>query len=149
MILMKCLQCGYETNRKIKLCPKCSGLMQLEKKHKHNATPCYQDDIYFPSKLERLFYSRLKIMQHNGEIDYFLCQVPFRIGAKRKYVCDFLIFWSGGDIQYVDAKGQETEMFKLKKDLTEAKYPVRIYVFKKWEDLCQHRMLKKQQSLMT
>jgi hypothetical protein len=116
----------------------------MERKHKHNATPCYQDDIYFPSKLERLFYSRLKIMWNSGEIDYFLCQVPFHIGAKKKYVCDFLIFWNDGEIQYVDAKGQETQTFRLKKDLTEAKYPIKIHVFKKWEDLCHYKMMYRQ-----
>ena len=46
-------------------------------------------------------------------------------------MCDFVVFYEDGRVEYVDVKGRETELFKLKKSVVEAQYPIKIKVVKK------------------
>jgi len=95
-------------------------------RHKFNAINTELDGIKFPSKKEAQRYQELKRLQHNGEILFFLRQIPFHLVAQVKYVCDFLVFWSNGQITFEDVKGLKTDMYKLKKKQVEATYPITI-----------------------
>jgi len=84
------------------------------------------DGIRFQSKKEAKYYRELLCRVHSGEVDYFLRQVPFHLKGGVKYVVDFMEVWVDGSIHWVDVKGHKTEMYRVKKKLTEAEYPVRI-----------------------
>jgi hypothetical protein len=58
-------------------------------------------------------------------------QVPFHLPGGVKYVCDFMVLYKDGLIDFVDVKGFETAEFKMKKKLVESLYGVEITVIKK------------------
>ncbi len=101
-----------------------------KKKNKYNAARCEEDGISFDSEAERRFYQQLKFLQKMGVVKYFLMQVPFYLPGKTKYYVDFVVFYTDGAVRYVDVKGKETAMFKLKKRQVESLYPVTIEVVK-------------------
>lgn len=91
----------------------------------HNIiTEC--DNIKFQSKKEAAYYRELCCRVHAGEALYFLRQVPFHLKGGVKYVVDFVEFWADGTVHYVDVKGHKTAMYKVKKKLVEASFPVKI-----------------------
>lgn len=95
-------------------------------KHKFRATPCEYDGIKFASKKERKRYQELQLLQSTGDIAFFLRQVPMHLPGGVKYVCDYLIFWSDGNVSFEDVKGYRTDLYKTKKKIVEAKYPITI-----------------------
>lgn len=99
-------------------------------KHKFHAVPCKADEFNFSSKAERAYYQKLKLLQKAGEIIFFLMQVPFHLPGKTKYIVDFQVFYSDGTVDFVDVKGVETEVFKLKKRQVEEIYPIKITIVK-------------------
>ena len=100
------------------------------KTNKYKAKITTRDGKKFASKLEADYYSKLKFWKKSGIVDFFLQQVPFHLPGNTKYVVDFQIFWSCGTVSFVDVKGVETAMFKLKKKQVEDLYPVEIEVVK-------------------
>ena len=95
-------------------------------KHKFKAVRCEDDGIKFASKKEAKRYQQLKLLQDAGEVLFFLRQVPFHLQAGIKYVCDYLVFWTNGEITIEDVKGVKTDMYILKKKQVEATYPITI-----------------------
>ena len=95
-------------------------------KHKFKAVPCAHDGIRFASKKEGKRYLELRALKEKGEIVFFLRQTPFSLPGGVKYICDFTIFWADGSISFEDVKGFKTEIYKLKKKLVEANYPISI-----------------------
>lgn len=95
-------------------------------RHKFRAKPCEADGIKFPSKKERKRYNDLKVLKQAGEVLFFLRQVPFHLTAGVKYVCDFQVFWTNGEVTFEDVKGMRTDMYKLKKKQVESLYPITI-----------------------
>jgi hypothetical protein len=98
------------------------------KPNKYHNHPTTVDGIRFDSKKEARYYEQLKIRQQLGEVDYFLMQVPLRLPGGSKYVVDFQVFFADPSIppEYVDVKGRETPVFRLKKREVEHLYPIRI-----------------------
>lgn len=88
------------------------------------------DGMLFDSKAEASYYLRLKARVLAGEVSYFLRQVAFHLPGKTRYVCDFAEVLADGRIRYVDVKGMQTEVFRLKKRQVEALYPVTIEIEK-------------------
>lgn len=90
------------------------------------------DGITFDSKKESQRYCELKLLEKAGEITElelqpkFLLQPPFKKNGETHraitYTADFT-YWSQGEWVVEDVKGMETEVFKLKRKLFEAKYP--------------------------
>ena len=99
-------------------------------KHKFHAKPTTVDDIWFGSKKEAARYEDLKLLQQAGEVIFFLRQTPFHLPAKKKYVADFTIFWSSGDVTFEDVKGFFTDVAKLKISMVEEIYGIKIDVVK-------------------
>jgi hypothetical protein len=95
-------------------------------KHKFKARRTNVDGIKFSSKKEANRYNILKLLQKSGDILFFLRQVPFHLPGGVKYICDFLIFWTNGDVTIEDVKGFKTEIYKAKKKMVEALYPIEI-----------------------
>jgi len=95
-------------------------------KHKFKAIPTVSDNIRFSSKKEKKRYEELKLLQQAGELLFFLRQVPFHLPGNVKYVCDFMSFWKDGAVTIEDVKGFKTPMYKTKKKILEATYPIEI-----------------------
>lgn len=96
-------------------------------KHKYNAKSVEIDGIKFSSELEGRFYRyfrdySIKILEFQPR---FTLQDAFKHDGqtirKIEYVCDFLIEYAG-DRFYIEAKGMETEAYKLKKKLWLKRY---------------------------
>lgn len=100
-------------------------------RHKFGAIPCERDGLKFPSKLERSYYDRLQILQKTGEVLFFLRQIPFDLPGKVRYVCDFQVFYSNGDVSFVDTKGKDTALSQTKRKMVEDLYPVTIEIVSK------------------
>lgn len=91
----------------------------------HNIiTEC--DNIKFQSKKEAAYYRELCCRVHSGEVLYFLRQTVFHLAGGVKYLVDFAEFWADGTVHFVDVKGHKTAMYKVKKRLVEAEYPIKI-----------------------
>lgn len=95
-------------------------------KHKYKAISIVLDGIKFASKKEGNHYYNLKMLQKNGDVLFFLRQVPFFLPGNVKYVCDFMVFWKNGDITFEDVKGYKTTLYITKKKLVESLYPIKI-----------------------
>lgn len=95
-------------------------------KHKFHAIPTEYDGIKFASKKEAKRYKELLLLKKAGDILFFLRQVPFHLPGNVKYLCDFVIFWTNGEVIFEDVKGVKTPMYILKKKQIEALYPIEI-----------------------
>lgn len=93
------------------------------KPHKYRAEPTEVDGIRFDSKLEARFYCQLRNQLTAGQILGVLRQVPFHLPGKTRLVLDFQIFNLDGTSFFVDTKGFETEVFKVKLRQVRELYP--------------------------
>lgn len=104
--------------------------MEPAKKSKFKNIRNTVDGINFASKIEAAHYRQLLLRVANGEVRYFLRQVAIHLPGNIRYVIDFLEFWSDGSVHYIDVKGVETDIFKLKRRQVEALYPIKIETVK-------------------
>ena len=110
---------------------------------KYNAKKVEVDGIKFDSKAEGDYYLHLKQQVTERQILGFerqkrmLLQEGFSVeGVKGKirpifYVVDFIITENDGTLTYVDVKGMETDVFKLKKKLFMKRYNTALLKVKK------------------
>lgn len=95
-------------------------LIKSKKKNKFGAVACKRNGIRFHSKLERAYYDKLETAKHNGDLLFFLMQVPFKLPGNITYRMDFMEFWKpeNGDKNYkvvfTEIKGKLTEVSKIK-----------------------------------
>lgn len=104
---------------------------------KYGAQPTVVDGIRFDSKAEANYYQRLKLRVDAGQVEFFLRQTPLHLPGNTRYVLDFLEFQpctcGGCSCQrqrFVDVKGVQTQMFRLKKRQVEDLYPITIEIEK-------------------
>jgi hypothetical protein len=96
-------------------------------RNKYRNEPIVIDGIRFQSKWEGQVYCELKVMVKVGIVLKFERQVPFRLNdTKRKYLLDFKVWFTDGHVEYWDAKGYRTQLYKLKKDIVEKQYGITI-----------------------
>lgn len=98
---------------------------------KYGAVPTDIDGIRFASKKEARRYLDLSVLMRAGAIKELELQPRYRIMVCDVFICDYF-----ADFQYVDlvtgefvvedVKGMKTDVYKLKKRLVEASYPVSI-----------------------
>lgn len=100
-------------------------------RHKFNAKPTTTGGIRYDSKLEARYSHKLELAKKNGELLFYLRQVPFDLPGSTKYRCDFAEFWADGTVKFTDCKGVETEVFRLKARQVEEIYGIRINIVKK------------------
>lgn len=110
---------------------------------KYNAKKVEIDGIKFDSKAEGEYYLHLKQQVTERQILGFerqkrmLLQEGFSVeGVKGKirpifYVVDFIVTENDGTITYIDVKGVETDVFKLKKKLFMKRYNTALLKAKK------------------
>lgn len=95
-------------------------------RHKFHNIPTETDGIKFQSKKEARYYETLKARRAAGEVLFFLRQVPLHLAGGVRYVVDFLVFFTNGNCSFIDVKGMKLALYKVKKRLVEATYPITI-----------------------
>jgi hypothetical protein len=98
-------------------------------KSKYRNVPTVIDGHRFASKAEAARYSQLKLLQAANQVRWFGRQPRFDLGNDITYVADFLVIWNADETTFADTrvtvedvKGVETDVFRLKRKLFEAKY---------------------------
>jgi len=105
-------------------------MTRLSRPNKYRAVKTNVDGMSFDSKAEARYYQQLKLRVICGDVKYFLTQVPIRLPGGTVYRADFQEFHKDGSVHYVDVKGVQTQVFKIKKREIEALYPIKIEVVK-------------------
>ena len=101
-----------------------------KKRDKYNRKRTERDSYIFDSIKEAEYYDDLKLLREAGEIEYFLCQIPFRLPGRVVYWCDFMTVGKNKEIKYIDVKGYLTDLSRDKIKMTESLYPVKIIIEK-------------------
>jgi hypothetical protein len=94
--------------------------------HKFRAIRTEFDGIKFASKKECKRYTELLTLKKLEKIQLFLRQTPFHLAGGVKYICDFVVFWSDGEVTFEDVKGVKTPVYIAKKKMVEATYGISI-----------------------
>lgn len=102
--------------------------------HKYGAVRCEEDKIKFPSLLERNCYRVLKRLRDDKRILFFLRQIPFDLPNGQRHLVDFAAF-TEDQVIFLEAKGRDLDIGKLKREIVEALYGVDIRLVYKAEQL--------------
>lgn len=94
--------------------------------HKFRNIPTAVGNAKFSSKKEAKHWEELLLARSSGALLFALRQVPFHHSSGVRYVVDFVEFWKDGDVKFVDVKGLKTPMYKVKKKMIEAEFPITI-----------------------
>ena len=103
-------------------------------KNKFHAKITEAEGIKFGSKKEAAQFRELQARQHAGEIKFFLLQVPFLLpgvaenGKRTRHYLDFMAVRMDGQIEYIEVKGRDLPMGKLKRRQVEELYGIKIQV---------------------
>jgi len=99
------------------------------RKQKFNAKPTEYGGWRYDSKKEAEYARKLDLAKRAGHVLQWLRQVPFHLPGHRKYICDFLVFFADGTLSFIDVKGRDTPMSKLKREQVAELYaPIEIEV---------------------
>jgi hypothetical protein len=114
-----------------KLCE--TGEPKESKAPKYGNRKTVVDGITFDSQWESEVYMILKDMKRCGEIADFERQVPYVLqdgyeAGRRKILpiihkVDFKVVLNNGGVELIEAKGFETETYKIKRKMFESRYP--------------------------
>lgn len=102
--------------------------------NKHHSIITEADGIKFGSKKESRIFRELQARQHNGELKFFLLQVPFILpgktdsGRRFKHYLDFMAVRTDGQIEYIEVKGRDLPVGKMKRRQVEEIYGINIEV---------------------
>lgn len=90
----------------------------MKKYNKYGNKKTIVDGINFDSKAEARYYTELKLREQAGEIEIIEIQPKvYLTDARILYKPDFLIRETQGPKVWIDVKGFETPVFKIKKKL--------------------------------
>lgn len=100
--------------------------------NKYNAVRVETDGRSFASKGERDCYEMLKLMEKAGEIEILQCQDHVHLTSERiLYIPDFKIMDKRlNEIIWIEFKGFETDIWKIKKKLWRGYGPGRLRIYK-------------------
>jgi hypothetical protein len=88
------------------------------------------EGIRFQSKAEGKYATNLNNMVKAGEVKFYLRQVGFDIPGKARHFVDFLVFFPDGTWKFVEAKGRDLPLGKLKRKQVEEIYGIKIELTK-------------------
>lgn len=105
---------------------------------------CKYKSYRISSKLEALFYVRLKKMVMDGELKDMKFQPKYPLIVNGVKICDyspdFDVTHNDGRLETVEAKGIESDIYKVKKKLFEILYERKLTVLKA-EDASREKIL--------
>lgn len=94
--------------------------------HKFHNIPTEVGNAKFSSKKEARYWQDLQVAIKGGQLLFALRQVPFHHSSGVRYVVDFVEFWADQTVRFVDVKGVKTPLYKVKKKMIEAEFPIQI-----------------------
>lgn len=97
--------------------------LRRTRKNKHNADPTWVHGRWYASKKEAQYAKTLWLAKAAGTVLYWHEQVPFRFSSGVKYFVDFMVCYSDHTLEYVEVKGYETDVYKLKMRMLADEYP--------------------------
>lgn len=116
----------YIKNHKKKRPPTDIPPEPLKKKSKYGNKKATRDGLKFDSEKEATYYDDLVLLLRAKEILGFCREPKFSVGGGRVYEPDFVVFYEDRT-EIIDIKGDwknaETDVFKIKRDLFNEKYP--------------------------
>ena len=95
----------------------------MKRRHKYHAQPTTVGGVRYASKAEARYAQALAIAKESGVILGWTRQHPFYFANGSKYVCDFSVWYADGHHEFVEVKGVETQVWKLKMKMMAAEYP--------------------------
>lgn len=101
--------------------------------NKYNNIKTVVDGIKFDSKREAYYYLYYKRLQETKIISNLKLQTPIKFDIDGKHIFTYKADFEYEDEyghHYIDVKGVETPVFRLKKKLIEAKYKIIIEIVK-------------------
>jgi hypothetical protein len=104
------------------------------KPSKFHAVQTEMAGIKFSTKKEAKYYQELQARKHMGEIKYILRQVPFDLpghfenGRVIRHFVDFAICLPDGTFQFIEVKGRDLALGKMKRLQVEEIYGTKIVV---------------------
>lgn len=91
---------------------------------KYNASRTSLDGITYDSAKEASYAAELTLRQKAGDIERWERQVVIALVVNGRKICDyridFVVFYPDGRREYVEVKGMETALWKLKWNLLKA-----------------------------
>jgi hypothetical protein len=102
--------------------------------HKYKSIPCERSGIKFPSKLERSCYDTLMEIKKKNEIIFILRQIPFDLPGGYIHRVDYCAF-TDKSVIFIEAKGRDLPMGKLKRKQVEEIYGITIFLANKASDI--------------
>lgn len=96
------------------------------KKNKFNNKTCEYSGNIYDSKFEKKVAMNLDLRIKDKEIISYDRQVKISLDVNGYHICnyyiDFVLYYPDGTIEYLEAKGFETDVWKIKWKLFEALY---------------------------
>lgn len=102
---------------------------------KYRNKRCELDGFKFDSLMERNYYIDLKLRQRAGEIDSITIHPKWSITLAGRKICTVVLDFSFRDVKtgckhYIDVKGMDTPVSRLKRKLLEAQECLIVEVVK-------------------
>jgi len=100
--------------------------MWYQRRNKFNASSIFYDGNKYDSKAEAAYAKDLDLLIKAKEVKKWERQIKISIDINGYHICnyfvDFRVWKSDGQIELVEVKGMETEVWRLKRKLLEAVY---------------------------
>jgi len=103
---------------------------KMNNQSKYKAIKCESEGIKFPSQLERNCYLVLQQLKKDEKIDFFLRQIPFDLPGNFIHRVDFAVFSDSNGATFIEAKGKDIAIGKMKRLQVEEIYKIKIEVVK-------------------
>ena len=105
------------------------------KRNKYGAKTVLDDGYRFDSQLEHKRYCELKLLLKAGEITELNIHPQYRCAVNGKKICTVILDFEykdavTGEMHYIDVKGYDTALSRLKRKLIEAVYGVTVEIIK-------------------
>ncbi|MBD3267461.1 hypothetical protein GF373_12405 [bacterium] len=80
----------------------------------------------YRSKKEAKFAHSLDLLVMAGEVIFWVYEVPLPLPGNRKHLVDFFVFYMDGSYRFIDTKGHDHDMGRLKRDQVKDIYGIEI-----------------------
>ena len=111
-----------------------AGIGAEGRRSKYGSTKTLYNGVLYDSKLESTCAAQLDALIKLGYVLRWDRQVRFQLTQGVVYVADFRVTYRFGGPRIMDAKGVETDVFKVKRKLFEERYGP-LDVVKRWQEI--------------
>lgn len=115
----------YAAGLHLTICELCHT-KKKQRDNKYGAKRTTYNGKSYPSQKQAKYAARLDAKVKEGSVLYYLEEVPLRYTGGGYLKIDFIVFNANLTVEYVDTKGFITAVYKAKKRIVEATYPIKI-----------------------